>query len=186
MVKLIYSAITSLDGYVADENGNFGWAAPDEEVHQFVNDLERPIGTYLYGRKMYETMFVWGDDAFVGGQSPIALDYADLWRATDKVVYSTTLESVSTPKTRLERAFDADAISELKAHADRDISVGGPGLAAHALKAGLVDECHFFLNPVVIGAGNPSLPNNLRIELELLDEHRFEGGVVHLHYRTVL
>ena len=183
MAKLIYSAITSLDGYVADRDGNFDWAAPDEEVHAFVNDLERPIGTYLYGRRMYETMAVW-ETLDLAGESPAMHDYAKLWRAADKVVFSTTLDAVSTPKTRIERAFDAGAIREMLASATSDVSVGGPELAAHAFAAGLVDECHIFLTPIVVGGGRQSLPDDVRVQLELLDERRFAGGVVHLHYRT--
>jgi dihydrofolate reductase len=184
MAKLIYTAITSFDGYVADENGNFDWAAPDEEVHAYFNDMDRPVGTYLYGRRMYETMRYWETAPTSGDQPAVMLDYAKLWQAADKIVFSNTLEAPSTAKTRLERRFDLETIHGLKKSALRDISVGGPNLAAHALKAGLVDECHFFLNPIVVGAGNPALPQQLRLELELLDEHRFKAGVVHLHYRA--
>jgi dihydrofolate reductase len=184
VAKLIYSAITSLDGYVADENGNFDWAAPDEEVHSFVNDLERPIGTYLYGRRMYDVMHYWETAPTDGDGSPVAQDFAKIWQAAEKVVYSKTLQTVSSAMTRIERDFDPDAIIEMKASAQRDITVGGPDLAAHALKAGLVDECHFFLSPIVVGGGQPSLPSNVRVKLELLDERRFGNGVVHLHYRT--
>jgi dihydrofolate reductase len=183
MAKLIYSAITSLDGYIADEDGNFDWAAPDEEVHRFVNDLERPVGTYLYGRRMYEVMIAWETIPTDGDQPPSMGDFARLWRAADKVVYSTTLPSVSTARTRLERAFDPDAVRRLKASADADLSVGGPRLAAHAFRAGLVDECHLFLTPILVGGGTRALPDKLRLELELLDERRFGGGVVHLRYR---
>jgi dihydrofolate reductase len=183
MAKLIYSAITSLDGYVADEDGKFDWAAPDEEVHRFVNDLERPIGTYLYGRRMYEVMGYW-ETAHVADQSPFIRDYAEIWQAADKIVYSKTLETVSSARTRIERDFDPDAVRQLKASAGRDISVGGPDLAAQAFKAGLVDEFHLFLSPVVVGGGNHSLPDKVRLKLELLDERRFGNGVVHLHYRT--
>ena len=156
MAKLVFSAITSLDGYVADAAGNFDWAEPDDEVHAFVNDLERPVGTYLYGRRMYEVMQVWEtmptDDA-----PPVVKDFACLWRAADKIVYSATLDTVSTSSTQLERAFDPDAIRDLKAQSTRDISVGGPGLAAQAITAGLVDELHFLVNPVIVGGGTPSL-----------------------------
>jgi dihydrofolate reductase len=183
MAKLIYSAITSLDGYVADRNGNFEWAAPDEEVHAFVNELERPIGAYLYGRRMYEVMAVW-ETLDLAGEPPVMRDYAEIWRGADKVVYSTTLDSVSTTRTRVERAFHADAVREMLASAASDISVGGPDLAAHAFAAGLVDECHLFLTPIVVGGGKQSLPDNVRVDLELLDVRRFAGGVVHLHYRT--
>ena len=154
MAKLIYSTITSLDGYVADEDGNFDWAAPDEEVHAFVNDLERPVGTYLYGRRMYEVMAYWETAHTVADQPPHLREYAEIWQAADKVVYSRTLETAASARTRIERDFDPEAVRRLKASAARDISVGGPGLAAQALEAGLVDECHLFLNPVVVGAGH--------------------------------
>jgi dihydrofolate reductase len=184
MGKLIYSAITSLDGYVEDAAGNFDWAAPDEEVHGFVNDLERSVGTYLYGRKMYEVMAFW-ETAQAGADQPrVMRDYAQIWQAADKVVYSQTLERVSTARTRIERAFNSDAVRQMKERAERDLSVGGPGLAAHALGAGVVDECHFFLSPIVVGGGKHALPNNIRLELELLNERRFGNGVVYLHYRT--
>jgi dihydrofolate reductase len=182
MAKLIYAAITSLDGYVADEHGNFDWAAPDDEVHRFVNDLERPIGTYLYGRRMYEVMVYW--ETFGSGHDQ-ARDYAEIWRAAEKIVYSRTLETVSTARTRLERDFDPEAVQQLKASAGADIGVGGPELAAQAIRAGLVDELHLFLTPIVVGGGNSALPDDVRLELELLEERRFDGGVVHLHYRTV-
>jgi dihydrofolate reductase len=184
MGKLIYSAITSLDGYVADEDGNFDWAVPDEEVHSFFNDLERPIGTYLYGRRMYETMVYWETAHTLPDQEPVVEDFAEIWQAADKIVYSKTLETVSSARTRIERDFDAEAVRQLKASAERDITVGGPGLAGQAIKAGLVDEYHLFLTPIVVGAGKQSLPDNVRVKLELLDERRFGGGVVHLHYRT--
>jgi dihydrofolate reductase len=181
MAKLIYSAITSLDGYVADEDGNFDWAAPDEEVHAFVNDLERPVGTYLYGRRMYETMVAW-ETMHLADQPPVMRDFAETWRATDKIVYSRTLESVSSARTRIERGFDPEAVRQMKAQEGRDITVGGPDLAAQAIKAGLVDECHLFLTPIVVGGGKQSFPHNVRLKLELLDERRFGSGVVHLHY----
>jgi dihydrofolate reductase len=184
MAKLIYSAITSLDGYVADENGNFDWAAPDEEVHRFVNDLERPIGTYLYGRRIYETMVYWETAHTLPDQPPFIEDFAGIWQAADKIVYSKTLETLSSARTRIERDFDPDAVRQLKATAGHDISVGGADLAAQAIKAGLVDEYHLFLTPIIVGAGHQSLPDNVRLELELLDECRFGNGVVHLHYRS--
>jgi dihydrofolate reductase len=184
MAKLIYSAITSLDGYIADENGNFDWAAPDEEVHAFVNDLERPVGTYLYGRRMYEVMRYWETASTSGDAAPVMRDYTDIWQAADKIVFSKTLEEAPTARTRIERVFDPDAIRQLKASAERDITVGGPELAGQAIKAGLVDEIHLFLTPVVVGGGNQALPDGVRVRLELLDERRFENGVVHLHYRT--
>jgi len=183
MAKLIYSAITSLDGYIADEDGNFDWAEPDQEVHTFVNDLERPVGTYLYGRRMYEVMASW-ETITLAGQPPYTQDFAQIWQAADKVVYSRTLETASTARTRIERDFDPQAVRQMKATAGRDLSVGGPDLAAQALKAGLVDECHLFLTPIIVGGGRQSLPSNLRLELELLDERRFGNGMVHLRYRT--
>ena len=183
MAKLIYSAITSLDGYVADEEGNFDWAEPDEGVHTFVNDLERPIGTYLYGRRMYEVMVAW-ETMDLSDQPPFIQDFARIWRAADKIVHSKTLETVSSARTRIERDFDPEAVRRMKGSAGHDISVGGPELAAQAFKAGLVDECHLFLTPIMVGGGKRSLPNNVRLELELLDERRFGNGVVYLNYRT--
>jgi dihydrofolate reductase len=184
MAKLIYSAITSLDGYVADEDGNFDWAAPDEEVHSFINDLERPVGTYLYGRRMYDVMAYWESANTVADQPPVVRDFAEIWQAADKIVYSKTLETASTLRTRIEREFDAEAVRQMKAAAGRDITVGGPDLAAQAIKAGLVDEYHLFVAPIMVGGGKQSLPNNVRVKLELLDERRFGSGMVHLHYRT--
>jgi dihydrofolate reductase len=184
MAKLIYSAITSLDGYIADEDGNFDWAAPDQEAHTLVNDLERPVGTYLYGRRMYEVMAPWETDPTLADQSRVMRDFAELWRAADKVVYSRTLETVSTARTRIERDFDPEAVRQLKATAGRDLTVGGPDLAAQAIKAGLVDEFQLFFVPIVVGGGNQALPDHVRLELELLDERRFGNGMVHLRYRT--
>ncbi len=184
MAKLIYSAITSLDGYVADGNGNFDWAEPDEEVHAFVNDLERPIGTYLYGRRLYEVMAFWETAHNLADAPPFIRDYARIWQAADKIVYSRTLQSVSTAKTRLEREFSPEAVRQMKAQAGPDNSVGGPDLASQAIKAGLVDEYRLFLTPIVVGGGTQSLPRDIRMNLELIDERRFGSGVVHLHYRT--
>jgi dihydrofolate reductase len=184
MAKLVYAAITSLDGYTEDASGGFGWARPDEEVHAYVNDMERDIGTYLYGRRMYETMVYW-ETAEGDGAGPED-EYAGIWRAADKVVYSTTLEDVASARTRLERSFAPEAVRQLKADATQDISIGGAGLAAVALGAGLVDEVHLFLNPVSVGGGKPALPRDARVDLELLDEHRFAGGVVHLRYRVAV
>jgi dihydrofolate reductase len=184
MAKLIYSVITSLDGYVADEDGNFDWAAPDEEVHAFVNDLERPVGTYLYGRRMYEVMVYWETAHTLADQPPPIRDFTEIWQSADKIVYSTTLEAVSSAKTRIERGFDPEAIRRMKESAGRDISVGGPGLAAQAIKAGLVDECHLFVAPIVVGGGTRSLPDRVRLQLNLMNERRFANGTVHLHYRT--
>ena len=184
MAKLLYSAITSLDGYIADEDGNFDWAAPDEEVHAFVNDLERPVGTYLYGRRMYEAMVFWETAHTFADQRPVMQDFAKVWQAADKVVYSRTLAAVSSARTRIERDFDPEAVRQLKASAGRDLSVGGPDLAAQAIRAGLVDEYHLFLVPFMVGGGTQSLPDNVRVQLELLDERRFRSGVVYLRYRT--
>ena len=182
MAQLIYAAIASLDGYVADEDGNFDWAEPDAEVHAFVNELERPIGTYLCGRRLYEVMVIWETIPTVA-EPPVIKDYADIWRAADKIVYSKTLETVSSARTRIERDFDPEAVRQMLASAGADISVGGPELAAHAFKAGLVNECHLFLVPWMVGRGKRALPDNVRLKLELLDERRFRSGVVHLHYR---
>jgi dihydrofolate reductase len=184
MAKLIYSAIASLDGYIADEDGNFDWAVPDEEVHAFINDLARPYGTYLYGRRLYETMVGWETDHTLAEQSPLMRDFAQIWQAADKIVYSRTLEAVSTARTRIERDFEPDAVRQMKASTQRDMIVGGADLAAHAFRARLVDECHLFVVPIVVGGGKRSLPDDVRVKLELLDERRFEGGVVYLHYRT--
>ena len=183
MAKLIYSAITSLDGYVADAAGNFDWAEPDAEVHAFVNDLERPIGTYLYGRRMYETMVYWETAHTLADQTQIEQDYTTIWQGAEKIVYSRTLATVASARTRIERGFDPEAIRQLKARATRDITVGGPHLAAEALRAGLVDECQLFLAPMVVGGGNRALPDEVRVRLELLDERRFRNGVVYLRYR---
>jgi len=179
MAKLIYAAITSLDGYIADASGNFDWAEPDEEVHRFVNDLERPLGTYLYGRRMYEVMAGWET---MPPDSAISDDFASIWRAADKIVYSTTLNAVSTPRTRIERSFDPEAVRRLKASAAGDIGVGGADLAAHAIAAGLVDEYHLFLTPVLVGGGTRALPDGVHVPLELLDERRFGSGVVFARY----
>ena len=181
MAKLIYSAIASLDGYVADEDGRFDWAAPGEEVHSFINDLERPVGTYLYGRRMYEVMAVWET---LADDEPAMRDFAQIWRTADKVVYSRTLEGVSSARTRLERDFDPEAIRQLKSAAARDIGVGGSELAGQAIRAGLVDEIQLFLTPILVGGGTPALPDDVRVKLELLDERRFADGVVYLHYRA--
>ena len=183
MARLIFSAISSLDGYTEDETGDFDWSAPDEEVHGFVNDLIRPVGTYLYGRRMYETMAYWETAPTDSTVSPVEADFATVWRSADKVVYSRTLDTVG-PRTRVERTFDPEAIRHLKAEADRDLAVGGPELAAAAIRAGLVDEYQLFLTPVVVGGGKPALPGGVRLDLELVDERRFANGTVHLRYRT--
>ena len=184
MARLIYTAITSLDGYVADEQGKFDWAEPDEEVHAFVNDLERSVGTHLLGRRMYEVMSYWDDPPMLDEQPPVIHDFAAIWRAADKVVFSRTLTTVSAPRTRLERDFDVEAIRRLKASATRDIAVGGPELAAQALAASLVDEVHLLLNPIIVGGGNPALPAGVRVTLALMSERCFRNGVVHVGYRT--
>jgi dihydrofolate reductase len=182
VARLIYSVIASLDGYVADEDGSFDWAEPDEEVHRFVNDLERPVGTYLFGRRMYEVLVFW-ETADVADQPAFVRDFAEIWRDADKIVYSKTLEAASSARTRIERDFDPDAVRRLKATAEGDLTVGGPDLAGQALAAGLVDELHLFVAPVVVGGGTRALPDGVRLELELLDERRFASGVVYLHYR---
>jgi dihydrofolate reductase len=184
VAKLIYSAISSLDGFIEDEDGKFGWAVPDEEVHAFVNNLERPIGTYLYGRRMYETMLGWETDPTLAAHSELMRDFARIWQGADKVVYSKTLEVVSTARTRIEQDFDPDAVRQMKAAAESDLQVGGPNLAAHAFRAGLVDECHLFLAPIVVGGGKPSLPDHVRLNLELLEQRRFDRGTVYLRYRA--
>ena len=184
MAKLIYTAMMSLDGYIADENGNFDWAEPDADVHSFINDLERPVGTYLYGRRMYETMAVWETQPALAAQSDLMADFANVWQAADKIVYSTTLHVVSTANTRLERRFDPDSVRDMKTSATSDFTIGGPTLAAPAFNAGLVDECHLFMHPVLVGQGKPAFRSDARVQLELLEEHRFDNGVVYLRYRT--
>jgi dihydrofolate reductase len=183
MAKLIYSAITSLDGYVEDRQGNFGWAAPDSEVLGFINELERPISTYLYGRRMYETMAFW-ETAPAGRDQPAEMrDFAEIWRAAEKIVFSRTLQEPSSQRTRIESAFEPAAIGRLKESSARDITVGGAELGGEAMASGLVDECHLFLSPVIVGGGKPALPDGVRAQLELLAERSFGSGVVHLHYR---
>jgi dihydrofolate reductase len=184
MAKLIYSAIASVDGYVADEDGKFDWAEPDEEVHAFINDLERPVGTYLYGRRLYETMAGWETDAALAAQSEQMRDFAQIWQAADKIVYSKTLERAVTARTRIERDLHPEAVRQMKTSAGSDLIVGGPDLAADAIRAGLVDECRLFVAPIVVGGGKQSLPDNVRFQLELLDERRFGGGMVYLRYRV--
>jgi dihydrofolate reductase len=184
MGKLIYATIASLDGYVADKYGDFDWAEPDKEVHRFVNELERPIGTYLYGRRMYEVMVFWETAGVVVGQPSYVTEFAELWRAAEKIVYSRTLAVVSSIRTRIEPEFDPDEVRRLKAAEDRDLTVGGPHLAAQAIKAGLVDEFQLLVAPIIIGGGTRSLPDDVRVGLELLDERRFANGAVYLHYRV--
>jgi dihydrofolate reductase len=183
MADLVYMALASLDGYIEDERGTFDWAEPDEEVHTFVNDLERGVGTYLYGRRLYETMAIW-ETLPLDDQPDHIREFAELWRAADKIVYSRTLDTASTSRTRIERDFDADAVRRLKDGAERDLVVGGAHLAGHAFRAGLVDQLHLVLAPVVVGAGKRALPDDVRFPLELVGERRFGGGFVHLHYRT--
>ena len=182
MGALICAGITSLDGYIADERGDFSWGRPDAELHSFVNELERPVGTYLYGRRMYEVMRFW-QTADTEHELPDAeAEYAAIWKDTDKVVYSSTLTDVPTPRTRLERAFDADAVRRMKSEAAHDLSISGPHLAEHAFRAGLVDEVLMFVHPVAVGGGTPLLPRGIRLDLELRDERRFSTGVVYLRY----
>ena len=183
MATLIYYAISSLDGYIEDTDGKFDWAEPDEEVHAFVNDLVRPVGTFLLGRRMYETMVYWEHPPDLASQPPVVQDFAAIWQRAEKVVYSRALKGASSANTRIEPAFDPEAVRQLKARAGRDLAIGGPELAAEAIKAGLVDEYHLLLVPVVVGGGKRSLPENVRSKLELLDERRFGNGTVHLHYR---
>lgn len=184
MAKLIYVAIASLDGYVEDADGKFDWAAPDDEVHAFVNDLERPIGAYLYGRRMYETMVFWETASTEADEPAVFYEYAGIWQAAEKIVYSRTLQTVSSARTRIEHGFEVDAVRRLKQSSVADIAVGGAELAGHAIGAGLVDECHLFLCPIVVGGGKRALPDSVRAQLELVDERRFHNGVVHLHYRV--
>lgn len=183
MAKLIYFVTAALNGYITDERGKFGWAEPDEEVHQFVNDLFRDVGTYLYGRRMYETMRVWETDPGFTEESHILRDFARIWQQADKFVYSTTLSEVQTKRTRLERAFDPHAVQQLVRSSERDVAIAGPGLAAHAFRAGLVDECQLLLVPIIVRAGERFLPDDVRLELELATERRFRNGMVYLHYR---
>lgn len=184
MAHLIYSALASLDGYIEDMDGNFDWAAPDEEMHRFINNLERPAGTHLYGRRMYETLMVWETDPNLVAHSPITRDFAEIWQAANKIVYSRTLPAVATRNTHLERNFDPEAIRQLKASAEQDILIGGPELAAQAFGAGLIDECQMFLCPIILGGGKRCFPAGVRLELELVEERRFGCGVVFLRYRT--
>lgn len=181
MGRLVYTAITSLDGYVADAEGRFGWSTPDAEVHAFVNDLERPVGTHLYGRRLYEVMVAW--ETLEPGDSPEMADYAQIWRSADKVVYSRTLEQVSSGRTRLERHLDVEAVRRLVQEAPDDVSIGGPTLATAAFRAGIVDDCHLMVSPVMVGGGTRALPDGVRLDLTLISQRRFDNGVVHLHHR---
>ncbi|RPJ00581.1 MAG: deaminase [Candidatus Aminicenantes bacterium] len=184
MAKLIYMMITSLDGYVADREGNFDWAAPDEEVHTFVNGLMRPVGTHLYGRRMYEVMAAWETMQTLPNQPPYILDFAKIWQAAGKVVYSKTLEKAASARTRIERDFDPAAVRLMKEQAGHDIAVAGPRLAAQAIEAGLVDEYGLIIAPAVVGGGNQWLPDDIRLRIELLEERRFLNGMVYLRYRA--
>ena len=184
MGKLIYSVISSLDGYYEDAEGAFDWAEPDDEVHAFVNDLDRSVGTYLYGRRMYETMLFWETLSIEADVPAVSRDFAGIWRGAEKVVYSRTLQTSSSARTRIEREFEPDAVRQLKLASTANMAVGGGELAGQAIGAGLVDECHLFLCPIAVGGGKHALPDKVRAPLALLDEHRFENGVVHLHYRV--
>ena len=181
MAKLIYSALASVDGYVSDEAGNFDWAAPGEELHAFVNDLERPIGTYLFGRRMYDAMVVWET---LDPSDRVSRDFAEIWHGAEKIVYSRTLEAARSAHTRIERTFDPEAVRRLKSASARDLTIGGPELAGQAIAAGLVDEIHLFLNPVLVGGGTPALPRDVRLDLAALAQRGFPGGVAYLHYRV--
>jgi dihydrofolate reductase len=183
MAKLIYWANTSLDGFINDEDGRYGFTEPDEEVFRFITDFERPIGTYLYGRRLYQEMIYWETAPEQPGMTDLALDFARVWQAADKIVYSTTLDTVSSARTRIEPTFDPAAIRQLKARADRDITVGYANLAGQAIKAGLVDECHLMIFPGLVGGGTRALPDGAHGQLELLGQRQFGTGVVYLHYR---
>jgi dihydrofolate reductase len=182
MGKLIYSMITSLDGYVSDRDGDFGWSAPDQESHEFVNELVRSVGTFLYGRRMYETMVYWETAHTLPDAPPFVLEWARQWQAAEKIVYSTTLGEVASARTRIERAFDPEAVRRLKAESDHDLTVDGPTLASHAIRAGLVDEFQLIVAPTVVGGGNAFFPDDVRVDLELLDQRSFSNGVVYLRY----
>ena len=183
MAKLIYVANVTLDGYIEDAHGSFEWTEPTDEYFSFITDLVRPVGTHLYGRRLYDTMAIWETDPALAAQSELMADFANVWQSADKIVYSTTLPAVSTANTQLERRFDPDAVRDMKTSAASDLTVGGPTLAAHAFNAGLVDECQLFIHPVLVGDGKPAFPRDAHIQLELLEEHRFGNGVVHLRYR---
>ncbi|WP_127585263.1 dihydrofolate reductase family protein [Paenibacillus koleovorans] len=186
MTKLIYSANVSLDGYMEDERGNLDWGISDDETYAFWTDFQRTIGTCLYGRRMYESMVYWETANISGGQPGVMREFAESWRAAEKIVYSRTLQSALSARTRIEREFDPDAIRRLKESSEADISIGGPELAGQAMSEGLIDECHLLVNPISLGGGKRALPNNLRMRLELLGERRFRTGVVHLHYRVIV
>lgn len=182
MARIVYLTNASLDGYIEDADGRFDWSVPDEALHQFFNDAFRPFGTLLYGRRLYETMAVWETDPDLAGHNAITADFASIWQAADKVVWSRTLDAPLTARTRLERAFDPDAVRALAAGADRDLAIGGAEIAAHALRAGLVDEVQLVLHPVVVGGGKRALPDGVRAHLALLDQRTFPGGHVYVRY----
>ena len=184
MANLIYVANTSLDGYTEDKDGKFDWTEPSDEVFRFITNIVRATRTHLYGRRMYETMLVWETDPNLAAQSPLMRDFAQVWQAADKIVYSRTLKTISTRKTQLEQTFDPEVIRQLKAASEHDLLIGGPELAAHAFRAGLIDECHLFIAPILVGGGKSALPDNVRLKLELLAERRFRNGTVFLRYRT--
>jgi dihydrofolate reductase len=184
MAKLIYSAIASLDLYVEDESGDFGWARPDDELMQLLNDLERPIGTYLYGRRMYETLVYWETNGTGPDDSSVEREWAAIWRKAEKIVYSRTLGETRSARTRIEREFEVEAVRRLKSESSSDLSIGGSGLAGQALAAGLIDELQLFLTPVIVGGGKPALPAGVGVALELVDERRLGRGDVFLRYRV--
>jgi len=184
MADLVYAAIASLDGYVNDEHGGFDWAAPDEEVHAYVNALERPIGTYLYGRRMFDVMVFWETEGDGDDEPAVMHEYTEIWRAADKIVFSRMLDSPSSARTRIEREFDPVAVRALVESAARDVSIGGAELAGQALTAGIVDQVHLIVVPVIVGGGTRALPDGVRLDLELVGDHRFASGFVHLHYRV--
>ncbi|HEX2404592.1 MAG TPA: dihydrofolate reductase family protein [Acidimicrobiia bacterium] len=184
MAKLIYIANVSLDGFIEDASGSFDFTEPDEEVFLFITDLVRSVGIWLYGRRLYEAMAVWETDASLAAQSEPMADFANVWQAGEKIVYTTTLQAAPTARTRLERSFDPDSVRDMKASATADLTVGGANLAAQAFEAKLVDECHLFISPVLVGGGKPALPRDTRARLELVDERRFASGVVYLRYRN--
>lgn len=184
MAKLIYVTNTSVDGYIEDEAGRFDWTPTDDELFAFITDLVRPLGTYLYGRRLYQSMALWETDPRLAAGSELRTDFANVWQGADKVVYSTSLTSVATARTRLEHTFDPDAVRAMKASASRDLMVGGAQLAARAFDAGLVEECHLFIRPVVVGGGKPALPGGMRADLDLLEEVRLSGDVVYVRYRV--
>jgi dihydrofolate reductase len=181
---LIYIANTALDGYTEDRDGRFDWTTPTEEAFRLVTDIVRTMGTHLYGRRMYQAMLLWETDPSLAAESPLRRDFAEVWQAADKIVYSRTLEAGSTRRTQIERKFDPEAVRRLKETVEQDILIGGPELAAQAFRAGLIDECHLFIAPIILGGGKQAIPDNLRLELELLEERRFDNGVVFLRYRT--